>query len=139
MNRISMMAMGCALALLAAGPATAADFSGVWYMSEGHATLVQSGAELTGTYARDGQIAGTVTGEHFSGYWAEAGSAEPCASDKLGSKYWGRLEWDLAPGGKSFAGQWSYCDKDVGGHWTGLRVGDDVPPDGPKPPLDGAG
>lgn len=129
MNRTSLIAIGCAAALLAAGPATAANFGGEWNMSEGRAQLTQRGSEVTGTYSQDnGRIEGTVRGRHFSGYWGEDGSAETCGSTRLGTRHWGRIEWDLAADGNSFDGKWSYCDKEVGSPWTGTRIGA-APPD----------
>lgn len=123
----TLRAGSIAVAFLATTAATslAKDFGGEWNTSEGQATLTQRGSEVAGTYSQDnGRIGGTASGNHFSGYWGEDGSAEKCGTAKLGTSYWGRLEWDLVEDGNSLRGKWSYCDKEPSGTWSGARTGE---------------
>lgn len=100
----------------------AGSFDGAWATSEGDMSLVQSGSSVTGTYSVDnGRITGEVAGGRLAGYWAEDSSGARCATEKLGSYYWGRIEWTLSSDGTAFAGAWSYCDDPVSSAWTGKR------------------
>ena len=104
----------------AAGPG--GEFDGAWTTSEGAMTLTQSGALVSGTYSTDnGRIAGEAIDGAFAGYWAEDGSNVRCETERLGSFYWGRVEWTLSAEGTAFEGGWSYCDSPISGHWTGTR------------------
>ena len=116
------------LGTAASGGAAARDFGGEWTTSEGPASMIQRDGEVTGTYVNDnGRISGTVRGGHFSGYWGEDITSRNCGSERLGTVYWGRMEWDLAPDRNSFTGKYSYCADEPGPSWTGERIG--APPD----------
>lgn len=107
-------------AAAAAGAKT--DISGRWKTSEGEMTLVQQGASVTGRYSSDnGEIAGQMSGNVLEGWWIEDSANERCATAKNGRHHWGRIRY-VFDGGK-FTGQWSYCDKPLGGGWSGERIG----------------
>ena len=107
-----------------AGGGSSGAFGGGWSTSEGDMNLNQNGAHVTGTYGSDnGRIDGQVQGGRVTGYWGEDGSAQQCATQRLGTYFWGRFEWVLAADGKTFEGRWSYCDAEPGSPWTGRRTG----------------
>lgn len=104
-------------------PAAAGGFGGRWTTSEGEMDLVQSGSSVNGTYSQDnGRLSGEVVGGRLAGYWAEDGSNTRCATERMGSFYWGRIEWTLSAAGDGFEGGWSYCDQPVSGSWRGTRL-----------------
>jgi hypothetical protein len=106
------------------GGGSSGAFGGGWSTSEGPMSLNQSGAHVTGTYGGDnGRVDGQVQGNRFTGYWGEDGSAQQCGTQRLGTYFWGRVEWVLAADGRSFEGRWSYCDAEPGSAWTGQRTG----------------
>ena len=83
---------------------------------------------MTGTYVNDnGRIGAEVRGGHLTGYWGEDVSGSNCGVERLGTPYWGRIEWELAPDGRSFSGTWGYCTEEPTRGWTGERTG--APPD----------
>lgn len=85
--------------------------------------LTQSGSSVNGTYSQDkGRLSGTVADGRLVGYWAEESSAVRCATERLGSFHWGRIEWALSAEGDGFEGGWSYCDEPVSGSWRGTRL-----------------
>jgi len=51
-------------------------------------------------------------GYDVTGYWIENSSNHPCASERDGSRYWGRIKWKFDGGFNTFSGTWSYCDKE---------------------------
>ena len=106
-----------------ATPGAAGGFGGRWTTSEGEVDLVQSGSSVSGTYSQDnGRLSGEVVGGRLAGYWAEDGSSARCATERMGSFYWGRIDWALSGDGNGFEGGWSYCDQPVSGSWRGTRL-----------------
>ncbi|MBF0605009.1 MAG: hypothetical protein HQL07_15125 [Nitrospirae bacterium] len=60
---------------------------------------------------------------NYLGYWAQASSEQRCSYARRGRGYsmtpfWGRLEVQ-ADGTGTFAGKWSYCDKNPSQPWDG--------------------
>lgn len=103
-------------------PAQSSDFGGQWSTSEGDVVLSQSGDTVSGTYTQDnGRISGEVRSDHLIGYWGEDSSGQRCDTERLGTFFWGRIDWTLAADGKSFTGAYSYCDDDPNSPWTGRR------------------
>lgn len=101
------------------------DFSGAWSSSEGALALSQSGAGVSGTYSQDnGRISGEVADGHLTGYWGEDSSGQECETERLGTYFWGRIDWTLAADGRHFEGAWSYCDAPPTGSWSGQRAGE---------------
>ncbi len=99
-------------------------FSGAWSSSEGALVLSQSGAEVSGTYSQDnGRISGEVIDGHLIGYWGEDSSGQQCATERLETYFWGRIDWTLSADGQHFEGAWSYCDATPAGSWSGERSG----------------
>ncbi len=87
-------------------------------------TLSQTGTRVSGSYSQDGgRIDGQVSGGRLTGYWAENGSDQRCPTQRLGTYYWGRIDWVLSADGRRFTGKWSYCSAEPGGSWTGARSG----------------
>ena len=99
------------------------DFTGSWTMggpdgvlSFGNCmVLAQSGSQVTGNYPHDqGRLTGTVTGNTFSGVWAEAPTY-------TGSTDSGKLVATLSNDGKTLSGTWGYGDVSTGYSWTGTK------------------
>ena len=99
-------------------------WSGTWWGSIknapdswGDLTATQNGNRVTGDYTWDqGKLAGTVSGNLFTGTWSEAPSYQP--SDDAGD-----MELTLAPDGQSMTGRWRYGSS---GNWrtiTWTRTG----------------
>ncbi|MBI4920558.1 MAG: hypothetical protein HY834_02320 [Devosia nanyangense] len=100
----------------------AGDFGGKWTTTEGDMDLAQSGSDVTGTYVQDnGRVAGDVSDGKLAGYWGEDSSGVRCDTERLGTFYWGRIEWTLSDDGNGFSGSWSYCDQAPAGVWSGSR------------------
>ena len=96
------------------------DIPGIWTTSEGNLTLELDGSSVRGSYDVDeGRIEGTLDGDLLSGHWGEAGSARQCDTERLGTFYWGRIEWTFGAG--TFAGNWGYCEDEPTGAWTGSK------------------
>jgi hypothetical protein len=107
----------------AGAPATAALYSGRWKSTEGDMTLQQTNGSVIGSYSQDGgRLEGEATGPRLKGYWAENSSDRRCDSQRLGSWYWGRLDFSLSDDGSRFSGAWSYCDAPPARSWTGARL-----------------
>jgi hypothetical protein len=91
------------------GPGTA-SFTGTWNTDRGGAmVLVQTGANVNGTYANNGKISGTLSGNTLSGTW----------SDDTGL---GTYSFTLSADGNSFTGNWLQILVPGGGTWNGTRV-----------------
>ena len=97
-----------------------------WTTTEGFMTAIVTGNQFKSTYrgsyeGDNGRMEGTLTGNVFEGYWGENQSLKECATERLGTYYWGRIR--LVFNGGRFSGQWSYCDLELGGEWVGVRAG----------------
>jgi len=113
-----------ALALPHRAAAQDYGFSGTWSTSEGRMELDQRRGHVSGSYSQDaGRIEGEVRGGRLEGHWAEAGSGQRCSYERMGSYYWGRIDWTLSHDGRRFEGRWSYCDGEATRSWSGDRVG----------------
>jgi len=100
------------------GSTSSFDLAGTWTTSEGVLSVEVDGSNVRGSYDVDeGRIEGTLDGNVLSGYWGEAGSARKCDTERLGTYYWGRIEWTFGDG--TFTGKWSYCEDEPSGSWTG--------------------
>ena len=112
----------------------AATWSGQWASEWGTMQLTQSGARVEGTYPHDqGDIAGSVSGNVFTGRWDEAPS-------RAGPGDAGTVILTLAADGKSFTGRWNYeGDQTFRTDWNGRCIGGActalVTPLPPKPPA----
>jgi hypothetical protein len=97
-------------------PAARTDWAGAWETEWGTMTLTQNGSAVTGTYTHDdGRIAGTVSGDTFTGTWNEAPTRSPPADA-------GDVEFTIAPDGRSFAGRWRYGSSGAWNtNWGGTR------------------
>jgi len=99
-------------------------YSGSWKTNFGVMHLEQDGDHVRGDYEfKDGRIRGEVNGAGFSGIWTQSTSARRCRDDRMGSEYWGRVQWRINDQGDRFFGRWSYCNEDPGsaGEWHGER------------------
>lgn len=101
------------------------DFSGKWDSNQGLMVLNQKADTASGTYAtNDGRVMLTVKGDVANGWWTQSASGQRCQKVKQGSHYYGRAQLIAQADGKSFNGEWAYCDHklgDGGGSWTGKR------------------
>jgi hypothetical protein len=111
-------------AALAADPAPV-SFAGAWATSDDTFNtmhLKQDGDHVTGPYDfREGRAEGTVKDSTLDGVWAQSGSSQECASQKLGSSFWGRLQLHHEADG-SLKGVWGYCDEDPSREFTAKKV-----------------
>jgi hypothetical protein len=94
--------------------AAVGNFAGDWVINFGNMSLTQNGSAVTGTYNQlfygtSGTIAGTVTGNKFTGTWSISGNN-------------GTVELNLVGGGNRIDGKWNDTYK-----WCGARPGQNFP------------
>jgi len=97
-----------------------------WDSSEGAMGLLDAGAgKYIGFYNQKdhGRLLLQRKADDVTGYWVENSSHQQCASERDGSRYWGRIKWKFNSGFNVFSGTWSYCDADpaAGKDWHGKR------------------
>jgi hypothetical protein len=99
------------------------DVGASWQTTFGQVTLEQDGTTVRGTYdpGQQGRLAGTFEGKVLKGYWSEMESIRECATERLGTRYWGRIRWTFSDG--AFTGTYGYCEEEPTSSWTGTRVG----------------
>ena len=112
----------------ASGPRTdmaydaARPMAGVWSSNQGPMRVSQDGDHVTGTYdLNNGRIDGTLAQGRFTGDWMQTSSGQECPTEHAGTRYWGRAVFTPSADGRTFTGQWSYCDGVLDGDWTGER------------------
>lgn len=109
------------------------DWEGIWKTSYGQMVLQETQSspnqgealtQVSGTYATDnGKIEAVIYDTGLTGYWIEDKAARKCDTQKQGSYYWGRIEFNKAiPDADKFVGQWSYCDEPLERQWSGERL-----------------
>jgi len=89
------------------------NFSGKWHATFGPMELVQQGDRVQGHYTYMNTVCpieGTVTGKRLTFTYLEG---------PVQGEGW----WDLAPGGRSFRGQWRVLGDAQWRPWVGSRVG----------------
>lgn len=110
----------------AAGVPPSDVVEGDWKSSEGAMTFTQNGKRhLEATYAQDsGRIRAEREGGHWVGFWSEAKSNHKCNHPRMGSDYWGQMDFVFTDENRHFEGMWSYCDAlpASGSKWSGDRV-----------------
>lgn len=85
---------------------------GAWETNWGETWILPSENGYTGTYSEDnGRFELEFTDHVFEGYWAEDMSNEKCATRKLGSYYWGRLEMSNSDRFPGIQMLWGYCEE----------------------------
>jgi hypothetical protein len=102
----------CALALLCAGAAVAADpptFVGTWSTTYGTMTLTEQNGTLSGSYGGKNGISGTQRDGRFAFNYFEPGVT-------------GEGEFTLSADGQSFAGKWRPAGSANWSNWTGKRA-----------------
>jgi hypothetical protein len=99
----------------------ALDLNGGWQTDFGAVILWQDGSSIRGRYDEDeaGQIEGTLAGSVVTGFWGESMSDEECRTERLGTRYWGRIRWIFDDG--TFTGVYGYCDDEPVWPWNGRR------------------
>lgn len=99
--------------------------TGTWTTDFGTVRLIQSDqGEISGSYETDdGRIIGRIDNNAIDGFWVETASDYTCDTAKMGSRYWGRIRFELDTAGTGWTGIWSYCDYDYvpGAVWNGKR------------------
>lgn len=95
-----------------------------WITSEGAMTIKVDKETFAGTYESDnGRIAARLVDGVWQGFWAEDASSEECASQLMGTAFWGRISFTFDPDRTRLEGTWTYCDAtEGGGDWTGDRA-----------------
>lgn len=85
------------------------SWEGEWDSYWGHMVITQYGDQVSGTYTYDnGRINGTVSGNTFTGTWAESPSYS-APNDA------GEIILEMASEGKTFSGKWRYG---YSGNWN---------------------
>jgi len=75
------------------------------------------------TYEGDeARILYQLDGRTMTGTWVEPAAAVRCESSVDGSDNWGRIVIAFEADFGAFTGEWSYCDRELSGSWTGVRV-----------------
>lgn len=72
----------------------------------------------------EGLITGRSDGKgRISAYWVQEKSDRQCATERMGSRHWGRVEWSTQPNG-ALSGQWGYCNDTLGDKhtWNGTHL-----------------
>jgi hypothetical protein len=126
-SRLRLLGQLAALAVLvqfwisaSIGQEGTAPYGASYSTNWGNVTFQRQGAPLIGTYPTDdGRIVGTLRDQVLSGYWTESSSSRECASDRDGTRYWGRLELRFNVDHSFFSGPWGYCDGMSDGTWSG--------------------
>ncbi|WP_017669820.1 hypothetical protein [Blastomonas sp. AAP53] len=80
---------------------------------------------ISGSYVTDdGRITGKIENGVIEGFWVESASDYACDTQKMGSRYWGRIRFELNSAGTGWTGIWSYCDYEYveGAVWNGKRI-----------------
>jgi pSer/pThr/pTyr-binding forkhead associated (FHA) protein len=94
---------------LSAAPFVENAWNGHWETSYGGMDLVQSGQTITGTYANNGSVTGTVDGNHLSGKWSRGGQD-------------GTLDWWIDAAGATWRGNYNQSTE-----WCGYRSSGKAP------------
>ena len=95
-----------------------ASVSGQYGTDYGGMTLIQSGADVQGNYDL-GRIAGRMEGDLLKGYWLKQGGS--CATEVMGTRNHGRLEFRFDAARQSFLGYYGNCDGLPTNAWNGRR------------------
>lgn len=109
-------------------------WQGTWKTSYGEMRLRESNpyvgspeavTKVDGTYDTDsGKIDAVIYDTGLTGYWIETSSAQKCDTQRQGSFYWGRIEFNKEiPNPDAFTGKWSYCNDNPTRKWSGKRIG----------------
>lgn len=116
--------IGAATLAQAASPQT--PVTGTWSTDFGTVRLVEDKqGTVSGSYDTDeGRITATIENGVIDGFWVESASDYTCDTAKMGSRYWGRIRFELNSAGTGWTGIWSYCDYEYveGAVWNGKRV-----------------
>lgn len=114
--------------VFAPGAARAAGVSSSWTTDFGPLDLtVDDSLNVNGAYSKyRGKIRGRMTEDgRIAAYWLQPNSERRCGRKVYGTRYWGVVDWSVAPNG-DITGSWSYCEdrRGSGGGWSGrLRSG----------------
>ena len=132
--RVLKYAAGVALLLTSAASlaASSPDIAGRWDTTYGpldfkvtdikDAEGVVVGKAATAPYKSEGgTVAGNLEGSSLVGYWHEPESSKKCASQRAGTWYWGRIEFDFNAAVDKYEGRWGYCDEAPERGWSGTR------------------
>ncbi|MBI1407819.1 MAG: hypothetical protein GC145_17025 [Caulobacter sp.] len=55
----------------------------------------------------------------IEGYWIQPTSDHPCETERDGSRYWGKIQFNFDRARKGFIGFWSFCDGTPLDRWNG--------------------
>jgi hypothetical protein len=104
--------------------ATAAEISGKYASNYASLTLtIDDLGHFEGLFERQnvfGQLQGEFIDRQIVGHWVADSGDHPCASEKLGSRYWGRVVLDFASE-NAFEGSFGYCGEAPSQPWSGSR------------------
>lgn len=87
-------------------------FGGAWDTNWGEVFAMPNGSGYEGNYTEDnGRFWLEFTDHVFEGIWAEDMADQRCATPRLGSYYWGRLQLGNSNSFPGFEMLWGYCDQ----------------------------
>ena len=110
------------LSSLSAAAQDAADFSGRWSTDYGLMHLRQRDDDVRGRYDfNGGRLRGQVEDRDLSGVWVQDTSDRRCDEERMGSPYWGRVEFHMSRDRDRFWGRWGYCNENPSRSWNGRR------------------
>jgi len=114
--RFSVLAIGVAALFATPALAGSTGLAGSWDTEWGQAEIRAADAGYRGHYVPlqgasgdEGDITLSPYGNTLTGYWAEPDSAQRCATERMGTYYWGRLLLDQQVMSDGFSARWGYC------------------------------
>lgn len=124
-NRGIALALLCTAALAQASMPQA-SVTGTWATDFGTVKLVEDKqGNVSGSYPTDeGRITAKIADGVIDGFWVESASDYTCDTPKMGSRFWGRIRFELNDDRTAWTGIWSYCDYEYveGNVWNGKRA-----------------
>jgi len=123
MNIVAVLyrATACALLVIAAGSAFAADpatrkkgepatFTGSSF-GQLLTNLVDDDT-VTASFDNDGKLKvnGNMNDASYLGFWTASTAPKECDEEKDGTSYWGKVKFEMSDFGRTYTGKWGYCD-----------------------------
>lgn len=63
--------------------------------------------------------------DRVEGYWYAQTAAQACSTERNGTRYWGRMQFNFPRAGRDFIGFWGYCEATALDRWNGTYAGHD--------------
>jgi len=67
---------------------------------------------VNGSFDNDGKlkVKGNMDNPTYVGFWTASTAPKECDEEKDGSSYWGKVTFAMSDAGRTYTGQWGYCD-----------------------------